>query len=151
MMSKGISVKVSRIKVLEALMGKLDDMEFEQAKYKTDVEQYEKDKDNWKDAVAQIAFANFDITSTNKKNVVVRNWGNEDYTRVEVEVHIDNNKLPKEPQRPKDPFESRGHGRNYIGGYDDRKADILNAIRILQLSDEDTVNTATYASVTKYL
>lgn len=150
-MSKGISVKVARVKVLEALMSKLDDMEFEQAKYKADVEQYEKDRDNWKDAVAQIAFANFDITSANKKNVVVRNWGNEDYTRVEVEVHIDNNKLPEEPKHPKNPFDVRGHGRNYIGDFDDRKADILNAIRILQLSDEDTVNTATYASVAKYL
>ena len=150
-MSKGISVKVARVKVLEALMSKLDDMEYEKAKYDSDVQQYEKDRDNWKDAVAQIAFANFDITSANKKNVVVRNWGNEDYTRVEVEVHIDNNKLPEEPQRPKNPFDVRGHGRNYIGDFDDRKADILNAIRILQLSDEDTVNTATYASVAKYL
>lgn len=150
-MSKGISVKVSRVKVLEALMGKLDDMEFEQAKYKADTEQYEKDKDKWKDAVAQIAFANFDITSTNKKNVVVKNWYGDDITRVEVEIQMNNDKLPPEPQRPKNPFESRGHGRNYIGDYDDRKADILNAIRILQLSDEDTVNTATYASVSKYL
>lgn len=150
-MSKGISVKVSRVKVLEALMGKLDDMEFEQAKYKADTEQYEKDRDKWKDAVAQIAFANFDITKTSKKNVIVRNWHGDDNTRVEVEVYIDNNKLPDEPQRPKNPFESRGHGRNYIGDYEDRKADILNAINILQLSDEDTVNTATYASVAKYL
>lgn len=150
-MSKGISVKVSRIKVLEALMGKLDDMEFEQAKYDIALKQYEEDIVKWKDAVAQIAFTNFDITSTNKKNVAVRNWHGDDYTRVEVEVQIDNNKLPTEPQRPKNPFESRGHGRNYIGNYEDRKADILNAINILQLSDEDTVNTATYASVAKYL
>jgi len=150
-MSKGISVKVSRVKVIDALMSKLDDMEYLQAKYKTDVEQYEKDRDEWKDAVAQIAFAKFDITSANKKSVVVRNWHNDDTTRVEVEVHVENDKLPEEPQRPKNPFESRGHGRDYIGDYDDRKADILNAIRILQLSDEDTVNTATYASVAKYL
>lgn len=150
-MSKGISVKVSRVKVLEALMGKLDDMEFEQAKYDIALKQYEEDIVKWKDAVAQIAFANFDITTTSKKSVVVRNWHSDDTTRVEVEVQIDNDKLPTEPQRPKNPFESRGHGRNYIGNYEDRKADILNAINILQLSDEDTVNTATYASVAKYL
>lgn len=150
-MSKGISVKVARVKVLEALMSKLDDMEYEQAQYDIALKQYEEDTVKWKDAVAQIAFANFDITSTNKKNVAIRNWSGDDITRVEVEVYVDNNKLPDEPQRPKNPFESRGHGRNYIGGFDDRKADILNAIRILQLSDEDTVNTATYASVAKYL
>lgn len=150
-MSKGISVKVARVKVLEALMSKLDDMEYEQAQYDIALKQYEEDTVKWKDAVAQIAFANFDISSANKKNVAVRNWSGDDTTRVEVEVYVDNNKLPNEPQRPKNPFESRGHGRNYIGGFDDRKADILNAIRILQLSDEDTVNTATYASVAKYL
>ena len=150
-MSKGISVKVSRIKVLEALMGKLDDMEYERAQYDVALKQYEEDIIKWKDAVAQIAFANFDITTTSKKSVAVRNWHSDDTTRVEVEVQIDNDKLPTEPQRPKNPFEPRGYGRNYIGGFDDRKADILNAIRILQLSDEDTVNTATYASVSKYL
>lgn len=150
-MAKAISVKVSRLKVIEALTNKLDEMTKAKEAYEEANKQYEDELAKWKDQVAQIAYANFDITQSSKKSVCVRNWSQDSYMRVEVEVEIDKSKLPAEPERPKDPFQNHGYGRNYIGGYDDRVADIINAINILKMSDEEVVSTSTYAHVARFL
>lgn len=150
-MAKAISVKVSRLKVIEALQSKLEEMAKQKAIYEEQQKNYEMNHEMWKSQVAQIAYANFDITKASKRSVVVRNWHGDETTRVEVEVHMDNDKLPAEPQRPTDPFQNHGYGRNYIGGYDDRVADIINAINILKMSDEEIVSTSTYAHVARFL
>jgi hypothetical protein len=61
--------------------------------------------------------------------------------------------LPEEPTEPTPPYKGgRGYGRNYVSNdYDDIVADLTNAIRMLELSDEDVVSTATYASVSRFL
>jgi hypothetical protein len=59
--------------------------------------------------------------------------------------------MPVEPEAPKPPFQSQGYGRNYIGGFEDRLAEIQNAIRVLSMSDEEVVSTSTYQSVSRYL
>lgn len=151
-MSKGISVKVARVKVIEALMSKLDDMEYEKVQYDAALKQYEADKIEYRNALAQIAIAHMNLAENLGNNTGYRtHWFDSNKTHIEVSVAVPNDELPEEPKHPDNPFQSHGYGRNYVGGFDDRKADILNAIRILQLSDEDTVNTATYASVAKYL
>jgi len=151
-MSKGINVKVKREKIIEALMSKLDDMEYAQHQYNSAKEKYDEDTKKWKDTVAQIAIAHMDITANIGDNTsITSHWYDGESSRIEVSVTVPNSKLPEEPSSPDNPFQTSGYGRNYVGNYDDRKADILNAIRILQLSDEDVVSTATYASVAKYL
>jgi len=59
--------------------------------------------------------------------------------------------VPTEPEAPKQPFQSEGYGRTYIGNYEDRVAEMQNAIRILNMSDEEVVSTSTYQSVSRYL
>ena len=150
-MAKAINVKVSRLKVIDKLKAKLVEMAKMKEIYEEEEKNYELNHNFWKDQIAKLAFANFDITKANRKSVCVRNWHGDKTTRVDVEVELDSETLPKEPQRPKNPFESYGYGRQYVGGYDDRVADIINAINILEMSDEEVVSTSTYASVARFL
>ena len=81
-------------------------------------------------------------------------WQSDDTITVfEITVKVDNDKLPTEPEEPTPPYKGgRGYGRNYVSNdYDDIVADLTNAIRMLELSDEDVVSTATYASVSRFL
>jgi hypothetical protein len=152
MAGKAINVKVARTKVIKALEVKLEEMHNAKMNYELLHSKYEDDLKAWKDKVVQIAYVNFDITSANKKGVSVRNaWGNDENLRVDIEVEVAKDKLPAEPEAPKNPFGSQGYGRTYIGGYEERVEEMQNAIRILNMSDEEVVSTSTYQSVSRYL
>ena len=149
-MGKGINIKVSKEKLLIALEEKLSEVHSNQALYEAGVETH---KDNWKnyeEAIKKIALKNLDSVT----NVTPTRWQNDDnFTVFEITVKVDNTKLPTEPKEPTPPYKGgRGYGRNYVSNdYDDIVADLTNAIRMLRLSDEDVVSTATYASVSRYL
>jgi hypothetical protein len=149
-MGKGINIKVSRDKLLGALEEKLSEVHSNQALYEAGVETH---KDNWKnyeEAIKKIALKNLDLVT----DVIPARWQNDDnFTVFEITVKVDNTKLPTEPKEPTPPYKGgRGYGRNYVSNdYDDIVADITNAIRMLRLSDEDVVSTATYASVSRFL
>jgi hypothetical protein len=149
-MSKGINIKVSKDKLVTALKEKLSEVHSNQALYEAGVETH---KDNWKnyeETIKKIALKNLDSVT----DVTQSRWQSDDTTTVfEIKVKIDNTKLPTEPEEPKPPYKGgRGYGRNYVSNdYDDIVADLTNAIRMLEMSDEDTVSTATYASVSRYL
>jgi len=121
-----------------------------QALYEAGVETH---KDNWKnyeEAIKKIVLKNLDSVT----DVTESRWqSGDDFTAFEIKVKIDNSKLPTEPKEPTPPYKGgRGYGRNYVSNdYDDIVADLTNAIRMLELSDEDVVSTATYASVSRYL
>ena len=68
-----------------------------------------------------------------------------------IDVMLENNKLPVEPKGVKNPFSNTWSGKTYLGNYEERVAEIKNAITILNLSEEDVINTSTYANVAKYL
>jgi hypothetical protein len=149
-MGKGINIKVSRDKLLGALEEKLSEVHSNQALYEAGVETH---KDNWKnyeEAIKKIALKNLDSVT----DVTPARWQNDDnFTVFEITVKVDNTKLPTEPKEPTPPYKGgRGYGRNYVSNdYDDIVADITNAIRMLRLSDEEVVSTATYASVSRFL
>ena len=152
MAGKAINVKVARTKVIKALEVKIEEMKNQKMNYDLAFSKYEDDHKTWKDEVARIAYANFDITSTSKKSVTTRNaWGNDDSIRVDVEVEIDKSKVPTEPKAPENHFGSSGYGRTYIGNFEERIDEMQNAIRILNMSDEEVVSTSTYQSVSRYL
>jgi hypothetical protein len=152
MAGKAINVKVARTKVIKALEVKVQEMQNAQMNFDLAYAKFESDYADWKSKVAQIAYANLDLVSDKTKTISVRNaWHNDDKTRVDVEVEIDKTLLPAEPESPKNPFQTSGYGRNYIGGFEDRLAEIQNAIRVLSMSDEEVVSTSTYQSVSRYL
>jgi len=152
MAGKAINVKVARTKVIKALEVKVQEMQNAQMNFDLAYAKFESDYADWKSKVAQIAYANLDLVSDKTKTISVRNaWHNDDKTRVDVEVEIDKTLLPAEPESPKNPFQTSGYGRNYIGNFEDRLAEITNAIRVLSMSDEEVVSTSTYQSVSRYL
>lgn len=107
----------------------------------------------WNNAVARIAYDNFPKTKDELKEVSIRDWGyrSDTHTKVEITIDLENSLLPEKPKSPVNPFGSGGYGRHYIGDYNDRVKEIQNAIRILEMSDEEVVNTSTYQSVSRYL
>jgi len=152
MASKAINIKIARTKVIKALEVKLEEMSNQKMNYELLVSKHETDYADWKNQVAQIAYSNLDSVKDKQKTISVRNaWHNDDNVRVDIEVEIPKDKIPTEPEMPKNPFQTSGYGRNYIGGFEDRLAEITNAIRVLSMSDEEVVSTSTYQSVSRYL
>ena len=152
MAGKAINVKVARTKVIKALEVKVEEMKNAQMNFDLAYAKFESDYADWKSKVAHIAYANLDSVSDKSKTISVRNaWHNDDKIRVDVEVEVEKTLLPEEPESPKNPFQTSGYGRNYIGGFEDRLAEITNAIRVLSMSDEEVVSTSTYQSVSRYL
>jgi uncharacterized Zn finger protein len=152
-MARAISVKVARAKVIDALTNKLQEMKLAKEAYDKADAQWEIDKKEYNATITQIALEHFDNVKADNKDVSIRNWGynSDKETRVEVTITLDNSLLPAEPKRPTDPFQSYGYGRNHVGNYDDRVAEIINAINILKMSDEEVVSTSTYQHVARYL
>jgi hypothetical protein len=151
-MAKAINVKVARTKVIKALEIKVEEMKNQQMNFDLAYAKFESDYAEWKNKVAQIAYAHLDSVKDKQKTISVRNaWHNDDNIRVDVEVEVPRDKMPVEPEAPKPPFQSQGYGRNYIGGFEDRLAEIQNAIRVLSMSDEEVVSTSSYQSVSRYL
>jgi hypothetical protein len=149
-MSKGINIKVSKDKLVTALKEKLSEVCLKQSLYEVAVKKHEDDWKDYQEAVKKIALKNLDSVT----DVTKSRWQSDDTITVfEITVKVDNDKLPTEPKEPTPPYRGgRGHGRNYVSNdYDDIVADLTNAIRMLELSDEDVVSTATYASVSRYL
>jgi hypothetical protein len=149
-MGKGINIKVSKDKLVTALKEKLSEVCLKQSLYEVAVETHKGDWKDYQEAIKKIAFKNLDSVT----DVTESRWqSGDDFTAFEIKVKIDNSKLPTEPEEPTPPYQGgRGHGRNYVSNnYDDIFADLTNAIRMLEMSDEDVVSTATYASVSRFL
>jgi hypothetical protein len=152
MASKGINVKVKRIAIIKALHDRLTEMVHIQEEYEREVEAYEKAQSKWKEDVAKITLKLIDA-KTIAENTNIRkgyyNSGNQ--TNVMIDVIIDDDKLPVEPEGVKNPFSNTWSGKTYLGNYEERIAEIKNALTILNMCEEDTINTSTYANVAKYL
>jgi hypothetical protein len=148
--SKGISIKIYRVKLLTALKDKLKEVESNQALFEAAVKTHESNCKDYQEAIKKIAIKNLDSIT----EVVQSRWkSDDDFTVFEMTVKVDKTKLPTEPEEPTPPYKGgRGYGRNYVSNdYQDIVAEMTNAIRMLELSDEEVISTATYASVAKYL
>ena len=146
-MSKGINIKVSKDKLLGALEEKLRLVQTTQAEYEHQLKISEEEEKDYKEQVKKIV-----VNNPQFMGEVSHNWrGNGNV--FEIVVEIPQSLMPAEVQTPTKPYGGgRGYGRNYVSNdYDDIVADLTNAIRMLKLSDEEVVSTATYASVSRYL
>lgn len=133
-MARAISVKVATTKVIKALEDKLE------AGTKAVVSNEKKRKDNEK---AQKAWAkevaDLIVKQISKAEVSAsENWRGE--VRVSLEVPAGVIKLPTEPKLELE---------QELGRYEVQE--IENAIRILKMTDEDTVNASTFKSIAQYL
>jgi hypothetical protein len=154
MAGKSINVKVARTKVIKALEVKVEEMQNAQMNYELVYAKYETDIAQWRKEVAELALSHKD--SILGENVTINEAGSwrvpNGFIGVELSFHLPISVAnAPQPQAPAQPFQSNGYGRDYLGNYDQRIAEIQNAIRVLNMSDEEVVSTSTYQSVSRYL
>ncbi len=137
---KAISVKIATpkvIKALEASLAKLNNdfstQEANEAKHKKAMEKHKKE-------VVAYAIANIKKAENFRTNF--RSWNGT--LNIDFDLTgISESDLPKEPEKD---YTTMNEWQ-----YKEQKEEIENAIRILKMTDEETVNTSTYNAVARYL
>ena len=135
---KSINVKIATTKVITALETKLAQLKKDKANQKVNEEKYQKAHEKWRKDVAKLA-----LSAINKAEDLSAN------VRYNGSVNVDFN-LPKGaidlPTEPEKDFESFHEWQ-----YKEMVDEIENAIRILKMTDEETVSTSTYNTIARYL
>jgi hypothetical protein len=136
---KAISVKIATPKVINALETRLAELE---ANYKTQDEneaKYQEAYKAWQKEIAKYAMDKFAKAENIRTNY--RSWNKT--LNVDFDLQCDEKDFPAEPQRD---FE-----QIHRHTYNEQKEEISNAIRILKMTDEETVSTSTYNAIARYL
>ena len=135
---KSISVKIATIKVIKALENKLAQLQKDKANQASNEERFQKALDKYNKEVAKLALDKIakatDLSAS---------------TRYNGEIHVSFMlpkgciELPTEPTKDFDTF--------HEWQYKEMVEEIENAIRILKMTDEETVSTSTYNAIARYL
>ena len=135
---KSIQVKIATTKVIKALETKLADLKKTQATQKTNEEKFSKAQEKWAKEVAKLALAQIAKAENLRANVRYNGQVNVDFDLPKGAID-----LPAEPEKD---FESLNDWQ-----YKEMIEEIENAIRILKMTDEETVSTSTYNTIARYL
>ena len=138
-MSRAITVKVATPKVIKALEASLAKLEADYTSQEANEVKYNKAMEKWRKEVAKFAMDRFAKAENLRTNY--RSWNKT--LNVDFDLTVKDSEFPAEPERD---FESMN-----VHTYREMKEEISNAIRILQLTDDETVSTSTYNSIARYL
>jgi hypothetical protein len=138
-MSRAITVKVATPKVIKALETKLATIKKDYAEQGANEAKYEKAREKWRKEVQDFAIANIKKAENFRTNY--RSWNNS--LNVDFDLIVKESDFPKEPER--DFTVMHQHSYNEI------VEDISNALTILKMTDEETVNASTMKQIAKYL
>ena len=136
---KAISVKIATPKVIKALETKLAELETNYANQEANEAKYTKAYEKHKKEIIAYAVAN--IKKAENFRTSHRSWNNT--LNIDFDITVSESDLPKAPERD---FEQMGSHT-----FKEMKEEIQNAIRILKMTDEETVNTSTYNAIARYL
>ena len=136
---RGIKVNVPRLKVIEALEKSLIKLETEYEIGKKLDADFEKQKSDWHKKVLKLALPL--VNKADYCNIHSRYNGT---ISVDFSLPAGSLVLPEEP-------EHQGKSGRTEWQYEAQKDEIENAIRLLRMCEDETVNTATYASISQYL
>lgn len=136
---KAISVKIATAKVITALENKLAELEANYKTQDTNEAKYQTAIEAWKKEVFNFAIANISQAQNLRTNY--RSWNNN--LNVDFDLTCNEKDFPTEPTRD---FEQL-----HVHTYKEMKEEMENAIRILKMTDEETVNTSTYNAIARYL
>jgi uncharacterized protein with von Willebrand factor type A (vWA) domain len=136
---KAISVKIATPKVIKALEQSLAKLELDWTSQEANEAKYEKARKAWQKELIDFAVANIKKAENFRTNY--RSWSNN--LNIDFDLTVAEKDLPKEPE--KDYVSLHQHS------YNEQKEEISNAIRILKMTDEETVNTSTYNAISRYL
>jgi len=136
--NQGINVKVPRAKVIKALEQALVKLETNYKNQEANEKKYNAAMDKWREQVAKLAAAK--ITKAENLRATVRY---NSAINVEFDLPKGSVNLPTEPEKNYDSM--------LEWQYKDSKEEIENAIRVLNMCDDEHISTATYGGISKYL
>ena len=134
-----INVKIPTVKVIKALEQALNKLELDYTSQDEAESKYQNAMEKWRKDIGTWAIAKFSKAENIRTNY--RSWNKT--MNVDFDLVVDEKDFPAEPERN---FEQMN-----IHTYRDMKDEISNAIRILKMTDAETVSTSTYNSIAKYL
>ncbi len=134
-----INVKLPTQKVITALQQALAKLELDYTTQDEAEAKYQKAAEKWRKEVIKFAVDNISKAENIRTNY--RQWSHN--LNVDFDLTVKDSEFPAEPERD---FESMN-----VHTYREMKEEISNAIRILQLTDDETVSTSTYNSIARYL
>jgi predicted nucleic acid-binding protein len=138
-MSRAMSVKVATVKVIKALETKLVEIKTNYANQEANEAKYEKARKVWQKELADYAVAN--IKKAENFRTAYRSYNNS--LNIDFDVTVSEKDLPSEPERD---FETINQYK-----YKELVEEITNALNILRMTDEETVNASTMKSIAQYL
>jgi hypothetical protein len=135
---KAISVKIATTKVIKALENKLAQLKKDKDNQQANEEKFNKTHEKWLKDVAKLALS-----------AIAKAEDLSAHQRYNGEINVSFN-LPKGsitlPDEPKKDYETYHDWQ-----YREMTDEIENAIRILKMTDEETVSTSTYNAIARYL
>jgi hypothetical protein len=138
-MSRAITVKVATPKVIKALETRLATLEKDYASQEANEAKFQKKHEAWKKEIGKWAIANFSKSENLRTNY--RSWNKT--LNVDFDITVSEKEFPTEPEKDYEII----HQHNYR----EMKEDITNALTILKMTDEETVNASTMKQIAKYL
>jgi hypothetical protein len=138
-MSRAITVKVATPKVIKALETRLAKLEKDYKEQTANEAKYNKAVEAWRKEIGKWAIANF--TKAENLRTSYRSWNNT--LNVDFDIITKEGNFPAEPEKD---FEVIHNHQ-----YKEMKEDIENALTILKMTDEETVNASTMKQIAKYL
>ena len=138
-MARSITVKVATPKVIKALEAKLAQIEIDYAGQEANEAKFQEAYKAWQDSLKDFALANI-ATATNLRTGY-RSWS--ETLNVDFDVSTKGSNFPVEP--------TREFNQMAVYEYKNAKEEITNALNILRMTDEETVNASTMKSIAQYL
>jgi len=138
-MSRAITVKVATPKVIKALETKLATLKADKENEASNEAKFQKANEKWKKEIIAFAIANIKKAENVRSNY--RSWNNQ--LNIDFDITVSELDMPKQPERD---FTTM-HDHTYR----EIVEEINNALNILKMTDEETVNASTMKSIAKYL
>jgi chaperonin cofactor prefoldin len=138
-MAKAITVKVATPKVIAALEAKLEKIQNDYTSQEAREAEYQKALTKFQEAIKKWALANISKGENVRTNY--RSWNNT--INVDFDISTKGADFPKEPQREFITLHKHT--------FDEMVEDITNALNILKMTDEETVNASTMKTIARYL
>jgi len=136
---KAIQVKIPTTKVIKALEAKLAQLNADYTKQDENEAKFNKKMEAWKKEIGKWAIGQFSKAENLRTNY--RSWNKT--LNVDFDLTVNESDFPKEPEKDYEVIHQHS--------YREMKDEMENAIRILKMTDEETVNASTYNAIARYL
>jgi len=138
-MSRAITVKVATPKVIKALETKLATLKADKENEASNEAKYQKAMEKWRKEISAYAVKNISKAENFRTNY--RSWNNQ--LNIDFDLTVSELDMPKQPERDFNTMNDHT--------YREMVEEITNALSILRMTDEETVNASTMKQIARYL